>query len=37
VIAEGQVQVPAAPGFGLTLQEDVFQRAVAANGFAMRG
>lgn len=36
-ITEGQVQVPAAPGFGLTLQEDVFQRAVAANGFAMRG
>ncbi len=34
-LAEGQVLLPDAPGFGLTLEEDRFQQAVAANGFAL--
>ncbi len=32
-IEAGQVTVPAAPGFGLTLDEEIFQRTVATNGF----
>lgn len=32
-IQDGCVTVPNAPGFGLTLDEAVFQRAIAANGF----
>lgn len=32
-INNGQVTVPNLPGFGLTLGEEIFQRAVAANGF----
>lgn len=37
LVAEGQVMVPSTPGFGMTLDEDVFQRAVASNGFVVRG
>jgi L-alanine-DL-glutamate epimerase-like enolase superfamily enzyme len=33
-IHEGHVDVPNAPGFGLVLDEDAFQRAVASDGFA---
>ena len=33
VIHDGRVSVPAAPGFGLTLDEAAFQRAVGAGGF----
>ena len=33
-ICDGSVSVPDTPGFGLTLDETVFQRAVEANGFA---
>lgn len=36
-IEAGQVVVPATPGFGLTLDEDAFQRAVTSNGFVVRG
>jgi L-alanine-DL-glutamate epimerase-like enolase superfamily enzyme len=32
-IADGEVHVPDAPGFGLDLDEGIFARAVAANGF----
>jgi L-alanine-DL-glutamate epimerase-like enolase superfamily enzyme len=35
-VEEGQVIVPTTPGFGMTLDEDAFQRAVAANGFVVR-
>jgi L-alanine-DL-glutamate epimerase-like enolase superfamily enzyme len=35
-IHEGRVQVPDAPGFGLRLDEGVFARAVAAEGFSVR-
>jgi L-alanine-DL-glutamate epimerase-like enolase superfamily enzyme len=35
-IAEGQVAVPDAPGFGLTLDETSFQQAVAADGNVWR-
>ena len=35
-VKEGQVLLPDAPGFGLTLDEELFQQAVAANGFAVR-
>jgi L-alanine-DL-glutamate epimerase-like enolase superfamily enzyme len=35
-VEEGQVIVPTTPGFGMMLDEDAFQRAVAANGFAVR-
>ncbi len=34
-VEEGHVQLPDAAGFGLRLDEEHFQRAVAANGFAM--
>ena len=34
-VEEGQVQLPDAPGFGLKLDEELFQQAVAANGFAV--
>lgn len=36
VVEEGQVVVPSTPGFGMTLAEDRFQRAVAENGFVVR-
>ena len=36
-IEAGEVVVPATPGFGLTLDEDLFQRAVTSNGFVVRG
>ena len=36
-IHEGKVNVPDIPGFGLDLDEQVFTRAVQANGFAVRG
>ena len=32
-VQEGRVQVPASPGFGLTLDEAAFQAAVAAGGY----
>ena len=32
-VVEGQVKLPDAPGFGLKLDEELFQRAAAANGF----
>ena len=35
-VNEGQVLLPDAPGFGLALDEEFFQQAVAANGFAVR-
>ena len=35
-VNEGQVLLPDAPGFGLALDEELFQQAVAANGFAVR-
>ena len=35
-VKEGQVLLPDAPGFGLALDEEFFQQAVAANGFAVR-
>lgn len=35
-VAEGEVVVPNAPGFGLTLDEEKFQHAVAESGFAVR-
>ncbi len=34
-VEEGQVLLPDAPGFGLTLDEELFQQAVGANGFAV--
>jgi len=34
-VEEGQVLLPDAPGFGLKLDEALFQQAVAANGFAV--
>jgi L-alanine-DL-glutamate epimerase-like enolase superfamily enzyme len=34
-IVEGQVQVPALPGFGLGLDLDVYGRAVQENGFVV--
>jgi L-alanine-DL-glutamate epimerase-like enolase superfamily enzyme len=34
-IERGHVVIPDAPGFGLHLNEDAFQRAVAAEGFAL--
>ncbi|HEX4208573.1 MAG TPA: enolase C-terminal domain-like protein [Ktedonobacteraceae bacterium] len=34
-IAEGQVMVPASPGFGLTLDEGIFRRAVADAGYTL--
>lgn len=37
VVEEGQVIVPSTPGFGMTLDEDAFQRAVTSNGFVVRG
>ncbi len=36
-VVAGQVTVPSGAGFGLALHEDEFQRAVAKNGFAVRG
>jgi L-rhamnonate dehydratase len=36
VIEEGEVVVPATPGFGMTLDEDAFQQAVVENGFTIR-
>lgn len=36
-IDEGRVVVPDAPGFGLMLEEEIFQRAVKANGFVYAG
>ena len=36
-LEDGQVLVPSTPGFGLTLDEDAFQQAVASNGFVVRG
>ena len=36
LVNEGQVLLPDAPGFGLALDEEFFQQAVAANGFAVR-
>jgi L-rhamnonate dehydratase len=36
-ISEGMVHVPDLPGFGLQLDEDVFARAVADNGFVIGG
>jgi L-rhamnonate dehydratase len=35
-IAEGQVIVPTTPGFGMTLDETLFQQAVARNGFVIQ-
>ena len=35
LVEEGHVQLPDAPGFGLKLDEKLFQRAVAENGFAV--
>jgi L-rhamnonate dehydratase len=37
VIEDGQVTIPATPGFGLTLAEDAFQRAVTEHGFVVQG
>jgi L-alanine-DL-glutamate epimerase-like enolase superfamily enzyme len=34
-IAEGYVEVPALPGFGLGLDSDLYERAVAENGFVV--
>lgn len=34
-IEQGHVVIPAAPGFGLALDEDAFARAVAAEGFVL--
>lgn len=34
-VEEGQVLLPDAPGFGLKLDEELFQQAVAASGFAV--
>ncbi len=36
VVHEGQVKVPARPGFGLDLDEELFQRAVAKNGLSFK-
>ena len=36
-VHEGQVLLPDAPGFGLALEEAVFQRAVAGDGFTLTG
>lgn len=36
VVEEGTVRVPDAPGFGLTLDEEAFQQAVAEHGFVVR-
>lgn len=33
VVEEGKVSVPATPGFGMTLDDDAYRRAVASNGF----
>jgi len=35
-ITEGQVVVPNTPGFGMTLDDALFQQAVARNGFVMQ-
>jgi len=35
VVRDGQVFVPDTPGFGLMLDEAVFQRAVTAAGFTV--
>ena len=35
-VQDGQVKMPDAPGFGLKLDEEFFQRAVAANGFVVK-
>jgi hypothetical protein len=35
-VREGRVTLPDAPGFGLGLDEAVFARAVAADGFDVR-
>lgn len=37
VVEAGQVIVPSTPGFGMTLDEDAFQHAVASNGYVVRG
>lgn len=37
VVEAGAVVVPTTPGFGLTLDETAFQRAVTENGFVVRG
>ena len=34
-ISDGHVNVPGAPGFGLRLEEEVFAKSVAANGFVI--
>lgn len=34
-VEEGQILLPDAPGFGLKLDEEIFQQAVAQNGFAV--
>lgn len=36
IVEAGQVVVPSTPGFGMTLDDDVFQRAVASNGFVVQ-
>jgi len=35
-VDDGYVNMPDAPGFALALDEDIFQQAVTANGFAVR-
>jgi L-alanine-DL-glutamate epimerase-like enolase superfamily enzyme len=34
-VEEGRVHIPDAPGFGLILDDEIFARAVAANGYAV--
>jgi L-rhamnonate dehydratase len=34
-IEEGRVHIPDAPGFGLVLDDEIFMRAVAANGYSV--
>lgn len=34
-VEEGRVLVPAAPGFGLSLESAVFERAVKESGFSV--
>src|SRR5688572_1815345 len=36
-VEEGVVTLPEAPGFGLEIEEDAFQRAVSENGFSLTG
>lgn len=36
-VEAGQVVIPAAPGFGLKLEEEVFRAAVESGGFELRG